>query len=139
MYKILSLALFGLSYFAFAQIPPCGNDYGSASDETDIVAQMRYGTITDAVNAINQAKNTRGASLGCPQEIVTYATSNITEPLLSAIENVWSSVHAPAIEGYSVSCPGIGRYESNSALGAYYAMQAGYFTNTSKLAEIADI
>ncbi len=41
---------------------------------------MRYGTITEAVNAINQAKNTRGTSLGCPQEVVTYATPNITEP-----------------------------------------------------------
>ncbi len=139
MYKILSLALIGFSYSTFAQTPPCGNDYGSASDETNIVEQMRYGTIAEAVNAINQGKNTRGASLGCPQEVVTYATPNITEPLLSAIENVWGSVHAPAIEAYSVSCPRIGRYESNSALGAYYAMQAGYFTNTAKLVEIADM
>jgi len=139
IYKALPLALLGLSYAAFGQIPPCGNDYGNASDETTISAQMRYGTIIDAVNAINQAKNTRGASLGCPQVVVSYGVPDITEPLLSTIENVWTSVHAPAIEAYSVSCPRIGRYENNAGLGAYYAMQAGYFTNTNKLAEIADM
>ena len=77
--------------------------------------------------------------MGCPQIVVTYAVADFTQPLLADIENVWSSEHASAIEGYSVSCPRIGRYESNAALGAYYAMQAGYITNTSKLAEIADM
>lgn len=122
-----------------AQTAPCGDDYGTASDQANIIQQMRYGTINDAINAINQGKNTRGIALGCPQVVITYGTPDITEPLLSDIENVWNTIHSPTISGITINCPRIGRYENNSALGAYYAMQAGYFTDTSKLAEIADM
>lgn len=128
----------GLSAYS-QSTPPCGSDYGSSSDEINIVVQMRYGNIVDAVSAINQAKNTRGTSLGCPQILLTYSAPDITEPLLSDIENIWNTVHAPTISSYSVSCPRIGRYESNAALGAYYAMQAGYYNDTTKLAEIANM
>jgi hypothetical protein len=125
---------------SFAQVsPPCGNDYGSSTDESNITNQMRYGSTVDAINAINQAKNTRSTALGCPQIVLTYNSPNITEPLLSEIENIWNTIHAPTISAYNVSCPRIGRYENNSALGAYYAMQAGYFNDTSKLSEIADM
>jgi hypothetical protein len=120
-------------------IPPCGDDYGSSSDETNIVMQMRYGSISDAISAINQAKNTRGTALGCPQIALNYATPNIVAPSLLDIENIWNTVHAPNISAFNVNCPRIGRYENNSALGAYYAMQAGYFNDTNKLAEIADM
>ena len=72
---------------SYAQVtPPCGNDYGSSSDETNIVSQMRYRSIIDAESAINLAKNTRGTSLGCPQIGLTYATSNISQPTLASIE-----------------------------------------------------
>jgi hypothetical protein len=120
-------------------VPPCGNVYGSTADETNIISNMRYGSISDAVNAINQAKNTRGTALGCTEQSLAYATADITGPTLADIETVWNTVHAPAISAYSVSCPRIGRYENNAALGAYYAMQAGYYTDTAKLAEIADM
>lgn len=124
----------------FAQVaPPCGNDYGSSSDESNISHQMRYGTINDAIDAINQAKNTRGLSLGCPQQEITSNPPNINEPLLSEIENIWNNIHAPAISAFNVTCPRIGRYENNSALGAYYAMQAGYYQDSAHLVEIADM
>lgn len=119
--------------------PPCGNDYGSTSDQANIVSQMRYGTISDVTNAINQAKNTRGTALGCPQTALTYTAPNVVQPLLSDIENVWNTVHAPTISAYSATCPRIGRYENNSALGAYYAMQAGYYNDTAQLSEIANM
>jgi len=122
-----------------AQTPPCGNDYGSSSDEADIINQMRYGTISDVVNSINQAKNTRGNSLGCPQEVVIYQTPDFTEPLLSEIENSWLTVHKPAIEAITISCPKIGRYESNAVLGAYYAMLAGYSVDLSVLADAGEM
>lgn len=132
------LLLVGFS--SWAQVtPPCGDVYGSNSDENTIVFQMRYGSIADAVNAINQAKNTRGTALGCPESTVNYAAPNTTIPLLSDIENQWNTVHAPTISAFNVTCPRIGRYENNSALGAYYAMQNGYFSDRSKLAEIADM
>ncbi|MBK6526870.1 MAG: hypothetical protein IPG07_15730 [Crocinitomicaceae bacterium] len=120
------------------QTPPCGNDYGSSTDETNIITQMRYGSITDVANAINQGKNTRGTSLGCPQEVVTYQVADFTEPLLSEIENIWSTIHKPAIESISISCPKIGRYESNAALGAYYAILAGYPVNLNGLANVGE-
>lgn len=129
-----------LATISFGQvIPPCGNDYGTNADESNISLQMRYGTISDAVNAIDQGKNTRGTALGCPQLALTYAQADTTEPTLAQIENTWLTVHAPAISAFSVSCPRIGRYENNAALGAYYAMQAGYFTDTTQLADIAQM
>jgi hypothetical protein len=121
------------------QTPPCGNDYGSSTDETNIITQMRYGSITDVANAINQGKNTRGTSLGCPQEVVTYQVADFTEPLLSEIENIWTTVHKPAIESITISCPKIGRYESNAALGAYYAILAGYPVNLNGLANVGEM
>ncbi|MDH5598874.1 MAG: hypothetical protein OEY34_07110, partial [Cyclobacteriaceae bacterium] len=124
---------------SFAQTPPCGNDYGSSTDESNIIYQMRYGTIAEAVNAINQAKNTRGTSLGCPQESLSYNLPDLTEPSLSTIETVWNTIHSPAISSYLVDCPRIGRYENNAALGAYYAIQAGYPFDQSKLVEIANM
>ena len=119
--------------------PPCGLDYGTQDDEANIIAQMRYGSVADAINAINQAKNSRGTALGCPQSAVSYATPDFTEPALSEIVTIWNTVHAPAISSFSVTCPRIGRYENNSALGAYYAMQAGYFSDTATLSMIADM
>jgi hypothetical protein len=121
-----------------AQIyPPCGLDYGSSADETNISYQMRYGTLEDAVQAINQAKSTRGDYLGCPQTEIIYDFPSTDEPTLSQIAEVWNNNIAPEISAYTMQCPRIGRYENNSALGAYYAMQAGYFTDTAVLAEIA--
>lgn len=119
--------------------PPCGLDYGTSGDESNIIFQMRYGSINDAINAINQAKNSRGTALGCPQVAYAYAPADTTEPLLSSIVTIWNNVHAPAISAININCPRIGRYESNAALGAYYAMLAGYYSDTAKLAEIADM
>jgi hypothetical protein len=120
-------------------IPPCGNNYGSSSDEMNISLQMRYGSISDAINAINQGKNTRGTALGCPEIALNYATPDLSEPLLTDIVNSWNVFHAPSISAFNVTCPRIGRYENNSALGAYYAMQAGYYNDMTKLAVIADM
>lgn len=138
LYVYIILALFAAN--TKAQVtPPCGNDYGTSADEDSIILQMRYGNISDAVNAINKAKNSRGTALGCPQMSLTYATPNFSAPSLSNIENIWNTVHAPNISAFNVTCPRIGRYENNAALCAYYAMQAGYFNDSSKLAEIADM
>jgi hypothetical protein len=137
---ILLSIIFYISVETKAQpIPPCGNDYGTTTDENNIITQMRYGTIIDARDAINQAKNSRGNALGCPQDFISYVSPNFSEPSLASIENVWNNVHAPAISSFIVSCPRIGRYENNAALGAYYAMLAGYYNDTSKLNEIADM
>jgi hypothetical protein len=134
-----ALTLILLSKSSFTQvIPPCGLDYGSSSDETNISYQMRYGTIPDAVSAINQAKSTRSTALGCPQTELWYGMPSTTEPSLNEIINVWNSV-ASEISNYEAECPRIARYENNLALGAYYAMQAGYFTDTAALAIIGEM
>lgn len=132
--------LFASVLNTFAQVTlPCGLDYGTTTDENNIISQMRYGTISNAVNAINQAKNSRGNSLGCPQVSVAYTPANITEPTLTSIVNTWTTNHVPSINAYNVSCARIGRYENNAALGAYYAKLAGYYSNDTKLAQIADM
>jgi hypothetical protein len=138
--KLLTpILLFILIKSSFAQIiPPCGNDYGSSSDETNISYQMRYGTIPDAVSAINQAKSTRGSALGCPQTELSYNMPSTMEPSLNEIINAWNSV-ASEISNFEAECPRIARYENNLALGAYYAMQAGYFTDTAALAIIGEM
>lgn len=138
---ILNIAFLLILFNTQAQnpVPPCGNDYGTTSDEANIIQQMRFGTVNDAVNAINQAKNSRGFSLGCPQSSYSYNSANYTEPLLTEVETVWNSAHKPAIEAYSIDCPRIGRYENNAALGAYYAMLAGYPVNSGVLGNIAEM
>lgn len=140
MKYILITLILGLTLKGFSQInPPCGLKYGTSGDESNIINQMRYGTIMDAEAAINQAKNSRGTSLGCPELSYLYSPADIQEPLLTDIVNVWNTSHASAISSFNVDCPRIGRYESNSALGAYYAMLAGYYSDTMKLAEISDM
>lgn len=140
MKKLAFITVILLSINAIGQVTaPCGSDYGSKSDEDNIIAAMRYGTTSDAVNAINQAKNTRGTALGCPQLVFNYSPANTTEPLLEDILVTWNTIHAPAISSFEITCPRIGRYQNNAALGAYYARKAGYFVNTAKLAEIADM
>lgn len=136
---LTTLVLCILMKGSFAQVvPPCGNDYGSSSDETNISYQMRYGSIPDAINAINQAKSTRGSALGCPQTELWYDMPSTAEPSLNEIINAWNSV-ASEISNFEAECPRIARYENNLALGAYYAMQAGYFTDTAALAIIGEM
>lgn len=139
--KPLLIFFFCVIYFLGFSQPnaPCGNDYGSTSDESAISFQMRYGTISDAINAINTAKNTRGTSLGCSQTALTYSTPNTTQPNLSSVVTVWNTNHVPVINAFSVTCPRIGRYENNDALGAYYASTAGYYSNLNELIEIGDM
>lgn len=137
----LSIVFLFVAEVAMAQNPnpPCGDDYGNSTDEDNIILQMRYGSIVEAVNAINQAKNTRGYALGCPQLSYNYNTGNYSQPLLSDVENIWNTVHKPAIEAFTINCPRIGRYENNAALGAYYANLAGYPSNLNVLKDIGDM
>lgn len=130
-----------LTFPALAQnpTPPCGNDYGSAADESNIMLQMRFGSIQDALDAIDLAKNTRGFSLGCPQQALNYSTGNYTQPLLSNVASIWNTNHLPTIEAYSINCPRIGRYENNAALGAYYANLAGYSVDLNALKLVGDM
>lgn len=136
---IFILSSISLGTLSFSQNAPCGNVYGSVNDEANIVQQMRYGSIADAVNAINQAKNTRGSDLGCPETIYTRTTANTTPSNLTTVLNVWQANHLPYLLTYNVTCPRIARYESNAALGAYYAMQAGYFPDTLELIKFANM
>lgn len=140
MNKLLFVSLLIFNVNAFSQVtPPCGLDYGTTVNENNIINQMRYGTIANAVNAIDQGKNSRGNALGCAQTSVAYSTPNINEPTLTTIVNTWTANHVPAINAYTVNCARIARYENNAALGAYYAKLAGYYSNDGKLVQIADM
>lgn len=117
----------------------CGLSYGTDNDKDSITYHMRYGTIDETITAINNAKNSRGSLLGCPDNGIVYSAPNTSEPTLNDIVTIWNTAHAPLIENYTIGCPRIGRYENNAALGAYYARLAGYFTDTAKLREIGDM
>lgn len=118
-------------------VPPCGNDYGTISDRNNIQNQMFNGTVQDVVNAIDQAKNTRGVSLGCPQ--TNYGplnTATLTEPSLSAIENIWTVSYKPVIESYSIGCAEISRGMPRYGLAALYARISGNFSDLASLEKI---
>ncbi|XOV66607.1 MAG: T9SS type A sorting domain-containing protein [Fluviicola sp.] len=134
---VLVSLVFAFQNFGQNPNPPCGNNYGSSQDEANIIQQMRFGSVIDAQNAIEQAKNTRGVDLGCPELSYNYNLANYAQPSLASVETIWNTVHLPAIESYTIGCPRIGRYENNSALGAYYASIAGYPVNLDVLYDIA--
>jgi|GEM_PF-1883098 len=119
--------------------PPCGLDYGSAQDEVNLSKQMRLGDSIQLSEALRRAKNTRGTNLGCSQSTYPQKTADITQPSLNEILENWETVHVPALLEYTQKCPRLARYENNSALGAYFAMQAGYFNQGSKLVAIAEM
>lgn len=140
--KILVLTLIAFNAcLAYGQTPnpPCGNTYGNSQDAANIVQQMRFGTIADAQNAISQAKNTRGTSLGCAEASYNYNPANYAQPSLSSVATIWNSAHLPAIESFTIGCPRIGRYENNASLGAYYAQLAGYPADLNVLYNIASM
>ncbi len=66
---------------------------------------MRYGTTAATIEAINQAKNSRGTSLGCPQVALTYTPVNTSEPPLSEILAKWNEAYIPAINSYVANLP----------------------------------
>jgi len=141
MKRILSALMVMSVFYGFAQNPPapCGDDYGTSTDEANIVQQMRFGTIQQALDAIAQAKDSKGFSLGCPQVAYNYNTADPTVPVLNDVVAVWQNNIQPQIESFTINCPRIGRYENNAALGAYYARLAGYNTNLTVLGNIADM
>ena len=100
---------------------------------------MRFGTTIQAVSSINQGKNTRGYDLGCPQTSLSYSVGNYAEPLIADVANIWNLNHKPVIESFTINCPRIGRYENYSALGAYYAKLAGYYTDLNSLQDVGDL
>ncbi len=137
---LLIIVLIAISISSFSQVtPPCDLNYGTSSNEENIIYQMRYGEISEAENAIYEAMNTRGIMLGCSQVALSYDAPNISQPALSEVENIWNNNIAPQIDAITISCPKIGRYENNIALGAYYASLAGYYDNFNKLAEIGNM
>jgi hypothetical protein len=100
---------------------------------------MRYGNQNDTIDAINQAKNTRANALGCTETAIDYIPADLTQPSLIDVTNTWNFIHLPQIISFNVSCPRIGRNENNSALGVYYAMQAGYLNGSNNLINIANM
>lgn len=129
-------------------VAPCPqNIYGTPAQVTAIENAMYSGSATDVQNAINAAKETRAAEVGCPQG--SYPVANFpssAEPSAPAVASNWTSVHQAGLNnaypnGATFSCPRIGRMEPSAALGAYYARLAGYSvdsTSTSILRDIAD-
>ncbi len=136
---ILILIAFITSLNCTAQTPPCGLIYGTDSDREQIQLAMFSGTVLEVETAINQAKDTRKFSVGCPQEDYgPYTPSNITQPSLAEIEQVWNSIYVPGISAFEIDCPDIGRHRPALGLGAYYAKLGGYFEDNQSLINVAN-
>jgi len=138
---ILCFLLLQQAYLLNAQVTaPCGNDYGSDVNRANIQQQMFTGTVSDVATAIQQAKETRGISLGCPQvEYGPFNAPNITEPTLSSIANVWNSGYRPTLEAYVTACPEPARGMPRYGFAALYARMAGYYSNLTSLEQMGNM
>lgn len=85
--------------------PPCGNTYVSAFDRVAIELAMYSGTEQDVIDAINNAKETRGNRAGCAECIVEHTPPDFTEPSLTSITQLWETVYAPLLADVSGSEP----------------------------------
>src|SRR5690606_20443817 len=112
--------------------------YGTSGESTAIENAMYSGTISDCIDAINDARETRGNKVGCTSDTWAYGTPNTTHPTLTQLENLWNNTHGPAIAAYNEDCAPLGREWPAAALGGYYAALAGYTVSTSDLETIAD-
>jgi hypothetical protein len=118
---------------------PCADPYGSSVDRWAIEDAMYSGSAADVRAAIDAAKATRGAAVGCPEQDYARAVPNPTPPSLQTVATVWESVHAARFSSYNSGCPTLGREWPAAAIGAYYARLAGHpSVPPADLALIAD-
>jgi hypothetical protein len=119
--------------------PPCGEVWGSAADRKAIEQAMLSSTAEAVAAAINRAKQTRGAALGCSEQGYSYKAPNFAELSSEAIRDEWRKHHAAALAVYRERCTRAARNWGLPALGGYYARQAGEAVDLAALARIADI
>jgi len=144
MIRIILLALFGLmlatSNLVFsAPSEHCTTEaYGTSADRRTIEDAMFEGTQQAVESAINNAKETRGATVGCRTDPWDYAASNTTPPSFAQLEELWNNVHMPALSGYGYNCASLGRSWPANALGGLYGKLAGYNSSMEVIRTIAD-
>jgi hypothetical protein len=124
----LRYRLFELTTLAATLVvqPPCGLDYGTTEDRRRIQRAMLNGSAAQVRLAVNAAKATRGAALGCAQRALPVrGPIDTTPPRFEDILAVWDQVVQPELDAYRDSCPGLGRQWPAIALAAYQARRAG--------------
>lgn len=140
---VITYALFFLatqnSFAQAASTPPCGNVWGSTADRKAIDQAMLSGTAQDVIVAIQRAKQTRGAQVGCSEAVYSYKPTNGTPIEVKTQQTEWQQIHAPQIARYNETCPRAARNWGLPALGGYYANRAGYAVDLTALARIADV
>lgn len=124
----ICLSFFWLGAVRAGAAPCADPPYGSSIDRWTIENAMYSGSASDVRAAINAAKETRGAAVGCPEQDYTREAPNPTPPSLQTVTTVWESVHAPRFAAYNSACPTLGREWPSAALGAYYARLAESLT-----------
>jgi hypothetical protein len=117
--------------------PPCVDVWGSKDDAKNIQKAMLEGKQQDVVNAVNQAKQTRGNRVGCAETAYTYDKPNFVEPELNELHQAWQKIYAPQLANYKIGCPTAARNWGYFALGGYYARLAGQTADETGLQNIA--
>lgn len=117
--------------------PPCTDTWGSKDEARNIQKAMIDGKEQDVIEAINQAKQTRGNQVGCADTAYIYDKPNFTEPDLSELTRLWQKIYAPQIAAYKIGCPTAARGWGYFALGGYYARLAGQKADERGLRDIA--
>jgi len=144
MIRIIFLALFGLmlatSNLVFsAPSEHCRTEaYGTRADRRAIEDAMFEGTQQAVKSAIDNAKQTRGATVGCRTDAWDYAAPNISPPTLAQLEGLWNNRHMPALSGYAYNCASLGRGWPANALGGLHGKLAGYNAPIHTIKTIAD-
>ena len=135
---IYVVALTIASMAAGEVLPPCGDSYGSSADRTAIENALYSGTIEQARAAIEAAKATRGAAVGCPDTVFPRVTPDDTPPALDDALALWNDVHAPGLATYAPgACAPLGRDWPAAGLGGFYARLAGQEVDDDALRALA--
>ena len=117
--------------------PPCSAAHGSFKDKIMIEEAMFSGDQEAVLKAVNQAKATRGLSVGCSIQATQRATVDTHPVSLKEIVETWRNIHADALSHYEENeasqCPPLGRASSALALSGYLARYGGYDVNLEPL------
>ncbi|MEM9305572.1 MAG: hypothetical protein AAGE01_25910 [Pseudomonadota bacterium] len=121
-----------------AQDAGCDLTYGTTTDRRAIQAAMETRDPAQVAAAIDRAKETRGAQVGCPELALTERLpADTARPAYADVREVWHRGLGRSIQTFEPACPSTGRGPAAAALGAYHARLAGEFDALPQLANFA--
>lgn len=105
--------------------PPGQSPWGAADDRKRIAQALLSGSTDASAAAIRVAMASRGAWLGCPEEVVRWRQAEPVEPTQAVVRAAWTAQIAPAMARIPADRPLPARAWGYLALGALAAARAG--------------